>query len=105
MVFTRLGKGDLFFDRVLGCPRGAKAMQWDGKRFVTLPPKEQIQKASAYELPTLPCRLLITTAEKKHFDVKILALAEDSGIDLEYRPADPAVVQRRDSNSHEVNPH
>jgi hypothetical protein len=94
MVFTRLGKGDLFFDRVLGCPRGATAMQWDGQRFVSFPPKEQIEDARAYELPALPCRLLITTAENKHFDVTVLATGDDGGIDLEYREADPAVVPK-----------
>ncbi len=91
-VFTRQGKGDLMFDRVLGCLRGAKAMWWDGKRFVPLAAKEQVQDVTAYSLPEVPCRLLITTAEQKHFDVAVLAVTKDGGIDLEYRPADPAVV-------------
>jgi len=92
-VVTRQGKGDLFFDDVLGCLRGAKAMRWDGERFVAFPPKKQLEDASGYELPALPCRLLITTAEKKQFDVIILSTTEhDGGIDLTYREADPAVV-------------
>ena len=41
---------------------------------------------------TIPCRLLITTAEKKHFDLTILSITDSNeGIDLEYREAEPAL--------------
>ena len=92
--FKGLGKGDLFFDRLLGCLRGARALWWDGARFVPLPSADRQGDATAYKLPGLPCRLLITTAEKRRFDVTILAVADDGGIDLEYGPADPAVVPK-----------
>ncbi len=91
-VFTRQGRGDLMFDRVLGCLRGAKAMRWDGNRFVPLPVEEQVQDATVYKLPEVPCRLLVTTAERKRFDVTIVAVTKDGGIDLEYRPADSPPV-------------
>jgi hypothetical protein len=47
---------------------------------------------TAYELPQVPCRLKVFTAEKKEFDLTILAITKDGGIDLEYRLADPATV-------------
>ena len=73
-------------------------MRWDGKQFVALPAADQQEDATAYKLSPPPCRLLITTAEKKHFEVTILALTEDDGIGLEYRPADPAVVPEKSLN-------
>jgi len=100
--FTHLGKGDLLFDRVLACLRGATAMRWDGQRFVPFAAKGQHGDSTAYELPVPPCRLLITTAEKRHFDVTILAISTEKGIDFEYRPADPTVVP--DSATTETSP-
>ena len=101
-VFTRLGKGDLLFhDEVVACLRGAKAMQWDGKGFVPLPVQEQEKDGTAYKLPELPCRLLITTAEKKHFDVTVLPVTpgtKERQFLLEYRPAEspPTAKAERD---------
>ena len=92
LAFTGLVKGDLAFDRVLVCLRGGKARQWDGKQFVDLPAKDRKGDTTAYELPSVPFRLLITTAEKKQFDVTILSVTEGGGINLEYRVADPALV-------------
>jgi len=89
--FARLGKGDLFFVRgslrwSLGCLRGAKAMRWDGGQLAPL--AEPMRRGmSAYKLSQVPCRLLVTTAEKKRFDVTILAVSKDGGIDVEYQPA------------------
>jgi Flp pilus assembly protein TadD len=90
--FTSMGKGDLFFDGFLGCLRGGKAMQWDGNRFAPFPEKGQRHDATAYQLPKTPFRVLITTVEKKYFDVTIISIDKDGGIDLEYRPADPAII-------------
>jgi hypothetical protein len=94
--FARLGKGDLFFvrgpaDWSLGCPRGAKAMRWDGGQLAPL--EEPMRPGmSAYKLPQVPCRLRVSTPEKKQYDLTILAITKDGGIDLEYRLADPATV-------------
>jgi len=88
--FRRLGKGDLVYDRLLICLRGAKVALWTDNRFVAMPLDFREEQLRACKLPGIPCRLLITTADKKHFDVMILALTEDGGIDLEYRPVDPA---------------
>jgi hypothetical protein len=94
--FTRLGKGDLSFsNRLLACLRGGTAMQWDGNRFVPLPTKKQDEDATGYKLPNIPCRLLITTAEKKHFDVTILSVDKEGGINLEYQPADPSLLPKK----------
>ena len=89
---TNQKRGDLLYaGHSLFCLRGATAMQWDGNRFI---PMEQgdfahsskgIQNIARYELTKFPCRLLITTAEKKEFEVNVLSVANDGGIDLEYR--------------------
>ena len=86
--FDRLGKGDLMYDRLLGCLRGAKARLWKGNDIVTLPEEDRQGTATAYKLPEVPCRLLITTAEKKQFDVTILSVTDSGGINLEYRPVE-----------------
>ena len=68
--------------------------QWDGKRFVDMPAKDMWKDATAYKLPPIPCRLLITTAEKKHFDVTILSVTDKGGINIEYREADADLVPK-----------
>jgi hypothetical protein len=45
---------------------------------------------TSYKLPKVPCRLRITTKGNRRFDVTILAVTKDGGIDLEYRLADPS---------------
>ncbi len=84
--FTRLGKGDLMYDRLLACLRGAKAMHVTDAGIVALPVEDQRGDATAYKLPEIPCRLFITTAEKKNFVVTILSVTDSGGINLEYRP-------------------
>ena len=87
-AFTKLGKGDLLFgvDRFIGCGclRGAKAQRWDGKRFVEMKPKTTRGDSSLYEIPAVPCRLLITTAEGKQFDVAFLSIDKKKGLMLTY---------------------
>ena len=70
-------------------------MKWDGKRFVDMLPEIGVKNITAYKLPTVPCRLLITTAEKKHFDVTILSVTDEGGVNLEYREADSDLVPKR----------
>ena len=88
MAFTPQGKGDLAFDRVLVCLRGGSVKCWSDGRFDDLPAVDHRDDATAYKLPTVPCRLLVMTAEKKQFDVTILEVTNDGGLDLEYKPAD-----------------
>jgi hypothetical protein len=95
--FARLGKGDLVFDVVdgkpgVGCLRGAEAMRWDGDGFVPLEVARHRRGVTAYHLPELPCRLLITTAEKKHFFVTVREAAEGGQLLLEYRRADATLM-------------
>jgi len=88
-VFTRMGKGDLLYEDDLYCLRGAKAQSLEGDAF----PRVKVEAdTTLYKLPKVPCRLRITTAEKKQFDVTILAVTQDKGIDLESRPAEPPVA-------------
>ena len=96
--FTKSGKGDLLFDRFLGCLRGDKAKMWDGKSFVAMSPDAKVQDLTTYKLPSVPCRLLITTAEKKHFDVTILSVTDEGGLNLEYHEADPSLVPKEGKN-------
>jgi hypothetical protein len=99
--FTILGKGDLVFGQnKIVCLRGGTIMRWNGTSFIPYQEekfgedeKKKLEDAKVYVLPTAPCRLLITTAEKKQFDVTILSIDEDGGIDLEYRPADAAKAE------------
>ncbi|MHC4400652.1 MAG: type II secretion system protein GspG [Planctomycetota bacterium] len=83
-------KGDLYFDQALGLLRGALVASWRKDRFI--PTYEPVR---AYKLFRLPCRLLVTTAEKKHFDVTVQSVTQDGGLHLEYRPADPSLAPSR----------
>ena len=93
-LITNQRLGDLFYaGHSLFCLRGAKAMLWDGNGFIPMqqgdfaPSSKRTKHLTRYELTKFPCRLLITTAEKKQFDVTILSMTDDGGIDLEYRVA------------------
>ena len=109
--FTRqYHKGDLYYGydeedggAFVGCLREATAVIWNGKRDRAFKRSQKRGDATVYLLPPLPCRLLITTAEKKVFDVTILSTGKSgegdmgiprniSGIRLRYELADPEVV-------------
>ncbi|MHC4717912.1 MAG: DUF3108 domain-containing protein, partial [Planctomycetota bacterium] len=83
--FTKLGKGDLGFDRVLIVLRGGKASRLVGGKAVRLTPHKTRADATAYELPDLPATLLVTTGDGRKFKVTVLGLRGD-GIDVEYTP-------------------
>jgi beta-lactamase regulating signal transducer with metallopeptidase domain/uncharacterized protein YihD (DUF1040 family) len=85
-VFKNLGKGDLAYDRMLICLRGGKAELWNGKSVTHLLVAHKIQDATAYKLKTIPCRLLITTAEGNNFDVTVLS-KDKNGINIKYHNA------------------
>ena len=106
--FTRRHhKGDLYYGYdeedgggFIGCMRGASPMIWDGERTRPFRRSRKRGEVTVCLLPPLPCRLRITTAEQKAFDVTILRAdksTEDdrgvptgvSGIRLKYQPIEP----------------
>ncbi|MHC4289123.1 MAG: polysaccharide biosynthesis/export family protein, partial [Planctomycetota bacterium] len=86
----RLDKGDLLYSsspRSLTVMRKGYASLWDGK--VTKPikmNKEADGHLTVYHIPKPPCRLLVTTAEGKQFDVKLLKDNGDFNIEIKYHP-------------------
>ena len=98
-VLAQLGIGDLSLDKGrLVCLRGATAMWWQGDRFSPIkgidPPGVggPVRDLVLYELWEVPCRLLVTTAEKRHFDVRVMRVTPDDGINLECGEAEPELV-------------
>ena len=102
-VFTRMGKGDLWYgnNRIV-CLRGAKATYLDDRdgfpgeevygghrdaTVYTLPEVRRVKRSEDEEID-LPCRFRVTTAEKKHFDVAIISVTKDDDAVLEYLSAD-----------------
>ena len=85
--YRKMGKGDLAYDRVFICIRGAQTVLWDGSSITPLPLEQKIEDATAYKLETIPCRLLVTTAENDMYDVTVLS-KENRGINIEYRRAE-----------------
>ncbi len=84
--FTRLGKGDLGFDSELFCLRGGEVetVKDDGS-VEPLRVTGRKDDAKIYRLPNIPCQLIVTTAEKRHFVVKVLEKTAKGGLKLEYR--------------------
>ena len=84
--FTRLGKGDLGFDSELFCLRGGEvALVEDDGSTEPLRVTGQKDDAKIYRLPNIPCQLIVTTAEKRQFVVKVLEKTAKGGLKLEYR--------------------
>ncbi|MHB8897369.1 MAG: SecDF P1 head subdomain-containing protein, partial [Thermoguttaceae bacterium] len=95
--FTKLGKGDLAFDHQLFCLRGGTielAAEDAGQKLNMTGKKDD---AKAYQLPKLPCELLVTTPEKWQFVVKILDETPAGGLNLEYRQVKGTAKQQADS--------
>jgi len=92
-VFREMGKGDLAYDRVLICLRGGKAKLLQAGKLTNLKIKGQIEDSTAYELPSLPCSLVVTTSEGDNYEVAVTS-ADNSGANLEYKKmlAEPAEV-------------
>ena len=82
--FTKLGKGDLAYDRALICLRGAKAYRRGDLAATLLTSLTKSGDITGYELPKLPCRLLIVTGDGPRYEVEVLRVRDD-GIDLRYR--------------------
>ena len=92
-VFREMGKGDLAYDRALICIRGGKAKLLQAGKLTNLKIKGQIEDSTAYELPSLPCSLVVTTSEGDNYEVAVTS-ADNSGANLEYKKmlAEPAEV-------------
>jgi len=87
-TFNRLGKGDLWYDSVLGTMRGATIQKWDGEKRTDVEPGDEQYGARNYPTLVPPVRLLVTTAEGNVFDVKLLGKTGDGGLEIAYRPTD-----------------
>ncbi len=83
-TFAELGKGDLAYDRVIICLRGAVAKLRKKDELTKLTKVEQIEDLTAYQLPSAPCSLLVTTTEGDKYDVTVLSVT-GSGLYLEYK--------------------
>ena len=91
--FTKLGKGDLLFDRLFAVLRGGKAQIWKDGQWTLLTPEDRQADATAYKLPeSLPCRLLVTTGDGKQFEINALARTADGGLEIEYKPVGAKVT-------------
>ena len=95
--FTKLGKGDLAFDHQLFCLRGGtiELAAEDAGQELNMTGKKDDTKA--YQLPKLPCELLVTTPENRQFVVKVLDETPASGLNLEYRQVKGTAKQQADS--------
>jgi len=88
-IFRKLGKGDLAYDGVLICLRGAKAKlivsDMRGDHLTDLTIKGQMEDLTAYELElrTIPGRFSVTTAEGDNYDL-IIHSADSTGLTLSY---------------------
>lgn len=91
--FGRLGKGDLWQDGgYFGTVRHARAMLWDGSQFTPFKAIRDDGSSIGYGKLTLPCRLLITTAERAHYDISILWIDGQGSARIDYRLAEPSIV-------------
>jgi hypothetical protein len=96
--FTKLGKGDLGFDSMLFCLRGGKVELWQDGSAEHLDVNGMKDDAKIYQLPKLPCELLVTTPENRQYLVKVLNEAANGGLDLEYREHSGATGNSRASS-------
>ena len=85
--FTKLGKGDLFFDRKLGVLRGGKIDELVDGEPIPVMPADTRYNARAYDLADLPYKLRVTTGSAKRFDVTVLSVTAGGGINIEYTRA------------------
>ncbi|MBN1555830.1 MAG: protein kinase [Phycisphaerae bacterium] len=83
-AFTRMGKGDIGFDRVIFTLRGGKLLTLDGDE---LKPKDTKLDASAYDLATLPAEVIVRTGSKKEFRLRVINVTDDKKmLHLRYAP-------------------
>ena len=88
--FTKLGRGDLAFDRGLIVLRGgeiSKIVDGGTKHLVS----RERDDSRAYKLPELPAKLRVTTGSGKRLDVTVLSATDDGGINIEYERTSPSV--------------
>lgn len=85
--FTRLGKGDVGFDRVLFLLRGGKLLKLNGE---AIQPKDTKADATAYDLP-LPDEVLVRTGDGKTYRLMPLGVTSDGALRIQYAPSDDKV--------------
>ena len=88
--FTRLGQGDVGFDRMIFLLRGGKLLSVDGK---PLAPKEVKADATAYDLMPLSGEVVVKTGDGRTFRLELLGVDSEGGLRIRYAPmAAPAVT-------------
>lgn len=91
--FTKLGKGDIGVDHGLFCLRGGKIEEVKEGAVRPHEVDGQMGDASLYLLPELPCELLVTTAEKRQYLVRVLEETDEGGLRIEYQEQSEAQVE------------
>lgn len=81
--FKRLGKGDIWWDQVIGTIRGGKIQLLEDNKVLKLTVLRQESDCESYQLPYMPCSVVITTAEGLKFEA--LILYEKGGIKIKYK--------------------
>jgi hypothetical protein len=67
--------------------RKGYASLWDGKVTKSIGLNYEADRyLTVYHIPKPPCRLLVTTAEGKQFDVKLLKEHSVGNIEIKYHP-------------------
>jgi type II secretion system protein G len=91
----RTGRGDLYYEHdLLGCMRGCTAGIWRHTEFVK-PTVESVEPELGLTLYRVApgSRLLISTPEKKHFEVTLLGEIRGQML-VKYKQADPVIVPK-----------
>jgi len=91
----RTGRGDLYYEHdLLGCMRGCTARVWKHTEFVK-PRVESVEPKLGLTLYRVApgARLLISTPEKKHFEVTLLGQIQGQ-MAVKYEQADPTIVPK-----------
>jgi len=87
--FTKLGKGDLWFDQAIGTLRGGTIQAWDETTATDIKSAPGTPDRSdgirVYQI-AIPSRLLVTTGDGKRFDVLALKTTDDGSLVIEYKP-------------------
>jgi serine/threonine protein kinase len=83
--FTRLGRGDVGFDRVIFVLRGGKLRLPDGR---SIAPDDVRADASSYDPAALPGEFVVQTGDGKTFRLQILEVTDEGGLRIRYAPSE-----------------
>ena len=98
--FEERAIGDLWFTDgdIIGTLGAGTIQLWDGHKATPFSyARDHPGSATSYSLRenslSIPCRLLVTACNGRKYDVKVLNLTDDGGIELEYTPINETDVQ------------